>query len=299
MMPSSSSSNLEAFVQAVRLKSFSAAARRRGQSPSAVARQVSALEKELGVQLLRRSTRSLELTDAGLTLYGRAADILEQIVCAKREAAARNKEVRGTVRLTCWPTLGKRLVLPCLPELMAKFPALSIDLDFSEMVHTPALELTDLAIRVGNQHDTAMIQTRIGTHRGVVVASPAYIARHGEPLTTDDCVQHKLIDKRHPAPFMGWRCLLPTNRSLDAARVLATDDLQAQSDACASGLGMAHLPVWAVSERVQSGELVVLLPKMKPISVPVFLLRAPGSPPASVSALARHLAMHLRPLLSC
>ncbi len=77
------------------------------------------------------------------------------------------------------------------------------------------------------------------------------------------------------------------------------DDLQAQSDACASGLGMAHLPVWAVSERVQSGELVVLLPKMKPISVPVFLLRAPGSPPASVSALARHLAMHLRPLLSC
>ncbi len=159
--------------------------------------------KSSGCNSYDRSTRSLELTDAGLTLYGRAADILEQIVRAKREAAARNKEVRGTVRLTCWPTLGKRLVLPCLPELMAKFPALSIDLDFSEMVHTPALELTDLAIRVGNQHDTAMIQTRIGTHRGVVVASPAYIARHGEPLTTDDCVQHKLIDKRHPAPFYG------------------------------------------------------------------------------------------------
>ncbi len=266
MTPNSSSSNLEAFVQAVRLKSFSAVARRRGQSPSAVARQVSALEKELGVQLLLRSTRSLELTDAGRTLYGRAADILEQITCAKREAAARSKEVRGTVRLTCWPTLGKLLVLPCLPELMAKFPELSIDLDLSEMVHAPALELTDLAIRVGNQHDTTMIQTRLGILRGVVVASPAYVAKHGEPLSIDDCVQHKLIDKRHPAPFMGWRCLLSTKRSRDAARVLVTDDLQAQSDACALGLGIAHLPSWAVSERLQSGELVVLLPKVKPRS---------------------------------
>ncbi len=298
MMPSSSSSNLEAFVQAVRLKSFSAAARRRGQSPSAVARQVSALEKELGVQLLLRSTRSLELTDAGRTLYGRAADILEQIACAKREATARSKEVCGTVRLTCWPTLGKRLVLPCLPELMAKFPELSIDLNFSEMVHAPALELTDLAIRIGNQHDTTMIQTRLGTQRGVVVTSPVYIAKHGEPRSIDDCVRHKLIDKRHPAPFMGWSCLLPRNHSLGAARILTTDDLQAQADACVSGLGIAHLPSWIVGERLQAGELVELLPKRKPVSAPTFLLRAPGNPPASVNALARHLVKHLRPLLA-
>ena len=298
MVPDTSSSTMEAFVQTVRLKSFSAAARRRGQSPSAIARQVSALEKELGVQLLLRSTRSLELTDAGRTLYGSAADILEQIACAKREAAAGSKEVRGTVRLTCWPTLGKRLVLPCLPELMEKFPELSIDLDFSEMVHAPTLELTELAIRVGNQHDTTMIQKKLGTLRGVIVASPAYIAKHGEPLSLADCVQHKLIDKRHPAPFMGWRCLLSANRSLDAARVLATDDLQAQSDACTSGIGITHLPSWVVSERLLSGELVALLPKMKPVSAPIFLLRAHGSAPASVSALARHLAKCLRPVLA-
>jgi DNA-binding transcriptional LysR family regulator len=298
MAPNSSSSTMEAFVQTVRLKSFSAAARRHGQSPSAIARQVSALERELGVQLLLRSTRSLELTDAGRTLYGRAADILEQIACAKREAAASSKEVRGTVRLTCWPTLGKRLVLPCLPELMENFQALSIDLDFSEMVHASTLELTELAIRVGNQHDTTMIQTKLGTLRGVIVASPAYVAKHGEPLSIGDCVQHKLIDKRHPAPFMGWRCLFPANRSLDAARVLTTDDLQAQSDACTSGIGIAHLPNWVVSERLLSGELVTLLPKMKPISAPIFLLRAHGSAPASVSALARHLAKRLRPVLA-
>lgn len=298
MMPSNSTSNLDVFVQTVRLKSFSAAARRRGQSPSAVARQVSSLEKELGVQLLRRSTRLLELTDAGRTLYVRAADILEQIACAKREVTMKNKEVSGTVRLTCWPTLGKRLVLPCLPELMAKFPALSIDLDFSEMVHVPALELTDLAVRVGKQHDTTMIQTRLGIMRGIIVASPAYIAKHGEPSSIADCIRHKLIDKRHPAPFMGWNCLLPSNHSLDAARVFTTDDLQAQSDACASGVGLAHLPGWTVSERLQSGELVGLLQKMKAISAPVFLLRAPGSTHASVSALARHLKKHLPSLLA-
>ncbi len=298
MMPNSSSSNLEAFVQSVRLKSFSAAARRRGQSPSAIARQVNALENELRTQLLRRSTRSLELTDAGRTLYMRAVDILEQIACAKREAAASSREVRGTVRLTCWPTLGKRLVLPCLSKLMAEFPGLSVDLDFSEMVHAPAPELTDLAIRVGGQHDTVMIQERIGTHRGVIAASPAYLAKHGEPTSIDDCLRHKLIDKRHPAPFMGWICLMSAKRSLDAARVLTTDDLQAQADACAAGVGLAHLPNWTVSERLQSGELVALFQKTKPISAPIFLLHAPGKPSASVSTVARHVKKHLRSLLA-
>ena len=116
MVPTSSTSNLEAFVLTVKLKSFSSAARRRGQSPSAVARQVSSIESELGVQLLLRTTRCLTLTEAGRVLYERAVGILEQVAGAKREATATSNQVRGTVRLTCWPTLGKRLVLPCLPE---------------------------------------------------------------------------------------------------------------------------------------------------------------------------------------
>ncbi len=293
----SSPSNLEAFVQAVRLKSFSSAARHRGQSPSAVARQVSALEAEVGVRLLLRSTRSLELTDAGRKLYARAVDILEQIADAKRETRATSKQVRGTVRLSCWPTLGKRLVLPSLPELMSRFPDLAVDLDLSEMVHAPVLTQKELSIRVGKQQDTTMVQTKVGIHRSVIVASPAYLASHGAPSSLDECFRHRLIDKRHPAPLMGWECLMPSKRSLNAAQVFATDDLQAQSDACASGIGIAHLPTWVVDDRLRSGELVAVLQGKEMILAPVFLVRARGTAPAAVRVLANHLAEHLRKVL--
>ena len=292
-----SSGNLEAFVQVVHLKSFSAAARRRGQAPSAVSRQVRALEDELGVTLLLRNTRSLELTDAGQRLYHRAEELLDQLASAKREAAATAKQVRGRVRLTCWPTFGKRLILPSIPRLIEQFPGLSVDLDLSEMVHAPVLELTDLAIRVGRQQDTAMLQTKLGTQSSLVAASPGYVAKYGKPDNLDDCLQHRLIDKRHPAPFMGWRCLLRDNRQLDKARVLATDDLQAQADACVAGLGIAHIPNWVVTDKLRSGELIALLPVEKPITAVIYLLRASGIAPAPVRAFSRHLISHLQEAL--
>ena len=297
MMRMSSPSNLEAFVQAVRLKSFSSAARRRGQTPSAVARQVSSLETEVGVRLLLRSTRSLELTDAGRKFYARAVDILEQIAEAKRETTATSKQVRGTVRLSCWPTLGKHLVLPSLPDLMSRFPDLAVDLDLSEMVHEPVLAQKELCIRVGKQQDTSMVQTKVGIHRSLIVASPAYLARHGEPSSLDECLQHRLIDKRHPTRLMGWDCLLNPKRLMNAARVITTDDLQAQSDACTSGIGIAHLPSWAVRERLDSGALVAVLKGKETVSAPVFLVRAQGAAPAAVRALASHLTEHLRNVL--
>ncbi len=98
--------------------------------------------------------------------------------------------------------------------------------------------------------------------------------------------------------MMGWECLLPSKRSLHAAQVLTTDDLQAQSDACASGIGIAHLPTWVVADRVRSGELVAALRGKEMISAPVFLVRARGTAPASVRVLANHLAEHLRKVLA-
>ena len=127
----------------------------------------------------------------------------------KREAAATSKQVRGRVRLTCWPTFGKRLILPSIPRLIEQFPGLSVDLDLSEMVHAPVLELTDLAIRVSRQQNTAMLQTKLGTQSSLVVASPGYVAKHGKPDNLDDCLQHRLIDKRHRRlSWAGAACLV-------------------------------------------------------------------------------------------
>lgn len=118
---------------------------------------------------------------------------------------------------------------------MFKFPDFAIDLDLSEMVHEPVLTQKELSIRVGKQQDSTMVQTKVGVHRSVIVASPAYLTTHGNPASLDECLQHRLIDKRHPARLMGWEGLLPSKQLLNAAKVFATDDLQAQSDAIVTG----------------------------------------------------------------
>lgn len=112
-----SSNNLEAFVDTVRLKSFSAVARRRGMMASSIARQVSALERELGVALFQRTTRSLILTEAGQALFDRSERILQELEAAKNEAIARSGEVCGQLRVCCWPTFGRRHIVPFLPGL--------------------------------------------------------------------------------------------------------------------------------------------------------------------------------------
>jgi DNA-binding transcriptional LysR family regulator len=155
-----SSNNLEAFVDTVRLKSFSAVARKRGMTASSIARQVSALEQELGVSLFIRTTRSLVLTEPGRTLFERSERILEDLADAKNEVTSLRKEVRGLLRICCWPTFGKKHILPHLPQLMERYPHLRINLDLSERLHDPVLERTDLVFRIGELADSTLVATR-------------------------------------------------------------------------------------------------------------------------------------------
>lgn len=286
-----SSHNLEAFVDAVRLKSFSAVARKRGITPSSVARQVSSLEEELGVALFLRSTRSLVPTEAGRLLYERSLRILDDLDDAKRAATSLRKDVRGVVRLCCWPTLAKRRIVPHLPELFERYPELGLDLDLTERLHDPVPARTDLVIRIGAISDSALLATRLGTQRSLVVASPAYLARCGTPRTLDECAGHRLIDKRHPAAFMGWRTLLGESRGVRQRMTLQTDDLEAQAQACVAGLGLMHAPDWVFQRELLAGLLVEL--PLEPVRTrpeeEIVLLRNPGSATAAMQAVTRFL----------
>jgi DNA-binding transcriptional LysR family regulator len=286
-----STSNLEAFVDTVRLNSFSAVARKRGLTASSIARQINALEQELGVSLFIRTTRSLALTEAGRTLFERAERILNDLADAKSEATSLHKEVRGLLRIGCWPTFGKKHILPHLPSLLERYPQLRIDLDLSERLHDPVLKRTDLIFRIGELTNSTLIATRFATQRSVFAASPAYIARHGLPQTLPDCKQHRLIDKRRAAGFMGWRTLLGESRSVSRCYVLQTDDLQAQADACAAGLGLVHLPDWTIYDHVQSGKVTLfsLQPDSRSKIVCIHLLRNPGPPTSAIEAFCKHM----------
>jgi DNA-binding transcriptional LysR family regulator len=148
---------LSVFADVVRSGSFSAAARKRAQTPSAVVRQIDALEHELGVALFIRSTRSLTLTDSGQKLYQRALRLLDELADVHAEVSAFDISVSGTLRIACLPSFGKRYVLPVIAALEAEHPALRVELDLTERLYNPVTERLDVMIRMGDLPDSTLI----------------------------------------------------------------------------------------------------------------------------------------------
>lgn len=252
--------HLAVFVEVVRHGSFSGAARRRGQTPSAIVRQIDALEHSLGVPLLVRSTRALVMTDAGERLFERAQPLLDQLADTHAEVAAFDGAVAGVVRIACFPTFGKRYVIPALEQVMVDHPQLQVELDLTERLADPVLERLDAVIRIGQLPDSTLIATKLAEQRRLLVGSAAYLARMGMPQTLEDLAGHRLIDKLHGADLLGWADLLgsPLNGLADKDAVFRCDDFEAMRLAARAGLGLALLPDWVVGEDVRCGALMRL-----------------------------------------
>ncbi|MEJ5143443.1 LysR family transcriptional regulator [Gluconobacter albidus] len=248
---------LGVFVDVVRQGSFSAAARRRGQTPSAIVRQIDALEYSVGVPLLIRSTRALALTDAGERMLERAQPLLDQLADVHAEVAAFDGAVTGTVRIACFPTFGKRYVIPALESLLVEHPDLHIELDLTERLADPVLERLDAVIRIGQLADSTLIATKLADQKRLLVASQQYLERYGEPETLEQLRQHRLVDKLHGNDLLGWADILgqrPIDVS-DIKPVFRCDDFEAMRLAARSGMGIALLPDWVVGPDVNAGTL--------------------------------------------
>lgn len=287
--------HLAVFVEVVRHGSFSGAARRRGQTPSAIVRQIDALEHSLGVPLLVRSTRALAMTDAGERLYERAQPLLDQLADTHAEVAAFDGAVAGVVRIACFPTFGKLYVIPVLERIMAAHPGLRIELDLTERLADPVLERLDAVIRIGDLADSNLIATKLSDQRRLLVASPAYLARAGRPDAVADLLRHRLIDKLHGADLLDWADLLgaPVAQAVsDEYAVFRCDDFDAMRLAARAGLGIALLPDWVVGADVRSGALVHLsfggeTWRSRPVGI--WLLRALAQPSARLRVLSEAL----------
>lgn len=252
--------HLAVFVDVVRHGSFSGAARRRGQTPSAIVRQIDTLEQSLGVVLLVRSTRALGMTDAGARLMERAQPLLDQLADAHAEITALDGAVTGIVRLACFPTFGKRYVIPALGEVMRTHPQLRVELDLTERLADPVLERLDGVIRIGRLADSGLIATRLADQRRLLVASPDYLTRAGKPESIAELAAHCLIDKLHGADLLGWADILGqrVGDGGDARSVFRCDDFEAMRLAALSGMGIALLADWVAGPDVKEGALVRL-----------------------------------------
>lgn len=186
-------SEMNAFISVVETGGFSAAARKTGESQSAISKAVNALEKRLGVALLHRSTRKVTLTDQGQKYYERTKPLLDEILVADSELTSSVQDVSGSVRIAAPSTFGRLHVLPLLPELLSRYPGLQVDLVLSDALRDMVDDRIDLAIRVSQVNDPDSVVRRVASTSLVCAGSRHYFTRHGAPKTPDDLANHNCL----------------------------------------------------------------------------------------------------------
>lgn len=184
---------LTAFVTVVETGGFSAAARRLGDSQSAISKSINALEKRLGATLLSRSTRSVTLTDQGRQYYERTRPLLEEIEEADGELASSSGDVRGLVRIAAPSTFGRLHIVPLIPKLLELHPNITLDVRLSDAVRDLIDDGVDLAIRVSPVRDPDSVVKRVATTKLVCVGARHYLRRHGTPAVPTDLAQHNCL----------------------------------------------------------------------------------------------------------
>jgi DNA-binding transcriptional LysR family regulator len=251
------------FVKVVDLGSFTAAADALDLSGPMVGKHVRFLEERLGVRLINRTTRRQSLTEFGRAYYERCRVVLAEAEAADALATDQLAEPRGKLRITMPALFGRRCVIPILLDLAQRYPALELDLSFSDRIVDLAEDGYDLAIRTGNLEDkTGIIARRLAGHRMVVCASPSYLEKHGRPRQIEDLGNHQAIIYSRPGWVHPWLFPRKDQPPAEVAPVsrLRFDDLDAIADTATAGMGLAWLPSWLIRERLQAGALISLLP---------------------------------------
>lgn len=259
------SGEMEVFARVVDLGGFSAAARDYRMTPSAVSKLVARLEIRLGVRLINRSTRKLQLTPEGTAYYDRVVRILDDINTAEREATI-GAIPRGRLRVNTSVPFGLHRLLPLLPAFLARHPEVSVDVSLTDTVVDLMEERADIAIRVGPLRESRLLARKLGESRMVVVAAPSYLKQHGTPRTPQDLLQHNMLGFCFIKQVEGWPFLSPQGETISippTGNSLVSDG-EAMQRLAVAGLGLARLTRFHVDPDIDAGRLVPVLEDYNP-----------------------------------
>jgi LysR family transcriptional regulator for bpeEF and oprC len=251
---------LVVFVAVVRAGSFTAAAKLLGTEKAHASRVVSRLERQLGVQLINRTTRSLAVTEVGRELYERATGILAAIEDTEAAIQRTRGEPQGVLKLACGVEYGLLVVNGWISEFLRRYPGARVDADFSNRVADLVHEGFDLAIRIGQLPDSSGLSARrLGAVHYALYASPHYLQRRPGLAEPADLTGHDLV-MFAPGPPALWRLVNGQQRAevSGPARLLVNNNMAAR-DAAVAGLGVALLPLFQAEPKVREGELVEVL----------------------------------------
>lgn len=288
------------FVATVEAGSLSAAARRAGVPLATVSRKLSELEKHLGTRLLNRSTRRLTLTDAGQSYLAACRRILDEVDEAERTAAGEYSSPTGELVITAPVVFGRLQVLPVITGFLAVYPQVDIRLTLSDRITQLVEEHIDLALRIGELPDSAMVAIRVGSIRRIVCASPAYLASHGTPEKPSELAGHSCVTFEGLASPATWSFGAgKTETTVPVRSRLQVNTAEAAIGAAIAGLGLTKVLSYQADAAVRAGALRVVLEPFEPLPWPVSLVHAGrGRLPVKLRAFLDFAAPRLKERLA-
>lgn len=267
------------FVTAAEARSFRAAARKLGLTPSAVSKAVTRLEARLGLRLLNRTSRAVSLTEEGTAFLRGCQEAVASMRSAEEHVLSAQRAPRGRLTVSLPLMLGRMVVLPALKGFCERYPALSVHATLTDRMVNLADENVDAVVRVGVMRDSRLLVRKLRDIRWLTVAAPAYLSRHGQPRSPAELVAHNCLQFLLPNGTLreweftdeGGRAHAPPPRGS-----LICNNGDGLIAACESGLGIFQAHDYSVREALDAGRLVEILEAFEAPGPPIALVVAPG-----------------------
>lgn len=273
---------METFVRVVETGNFSAVAREEQSTQSAISKQVQALEAQLGARLLVRSTRSHSLTEAGRLYYERCRQVLDTLEEARAEVHRAEHDVAGMLRVAAPVAFGRLHIVPRLAGFYAQYPKIKVDLQLDDNFVDLVAGGIDVAFRVGELKDSRLIARRIGTAHRATLASPSYLAAHGEPQHPDELRRHQCLMYTGLENFNEW---VFEDEAGGAHHVRVNGNFQSNSSeairqAAVEGLGISYSTSWIYGSDIRAGRVKPILTCFRLPPLPLNVVFQPARRPS-------------------
>ncbi len=276
---------ISTFVEVVARGSLSAAARAEGIAPAMIGRRLDALEARLGVKLLQRTTRKLVLTNEGTAFLEDCQRILAELEDAESAVAERSAKATGHLLVSAPAGFGRQHVAPLLPSFLAEHREVTVNLNLNDRVVDVVGEGVDVAIRIASLEDSSLVGVKLADNQRVLVATPAYLKRHGTPHTLAELARHNCLAISSEGSQRGWT--FRENGKIVTLKVagnMVCNDGAVLHDWALAGRGLAWRSMWEVHAEIEDGRLRTVLDQYA----------APGNDIYAVFAQRRHLPLRIR-----
>ena len=276
---------ISTFTEVANRGSLSAAARAEGVAPAMISRRLDALEQRLGIKLLQRTTRKIALTNEGAAFLEDCQRILADLEAAESMVSERSRHATGTLAISAPAGFGRQHVAPLIPSFLSQHQNLKLTLSLNDRVVDLIGEGIDVAIRIAALSDSNLIGVKLADNKRVVVGSPAYLKKHGQPQSLDELSKHNCLAFSADGSQRGWTFRQNgKNVTLKVEGNMVCNDGEVLHDWALSGKGLAWRSMWEVGTEIEAGKLLTVLDDYT----------APGNDIYAIFAQRQHLPLRIR-----